>query len=75
MAIIRYLLFISVVSLLVCVTACDMTEKESKSDDAEGPDLVELNNEIPFGQKTIQGFRYTTLDKFINAKNTDDLWD
>lgn len=41
----------------------------------ERDSIIELNNEIPFRQGNIQRFRYTTLDKFINVKNTSDLWD
>lgn len=36
--------------------------------------LIELNDEIPFEGRTIPTIRYTSLDKFIEAETTDDLW-
>jgi len=39
----------------------------------ENDSIIELNDEIPFGEKRISRFLYTTLDRFIDAKNTDYL--
>lgn len=36
--------------------------------------LIELNDEIPFEGGIIPNIRYTTLDKFIEAETTKDLW-
>jgi len=37
--------------------------------------IIELDNMIPYKGTKIQGFRYTTLNKFIDAETTDDLLD
>jgi len=36
--------------------------------------IVELNDLIPLEGPPIQGLRYTTLTKFIEAETTSDLW-
>jgi len=36
--------------------------------------LIELNDEIPFEGLPLFNRRYTTLNKFIEAENTSDLW-
>lgn len=36
--------------------------------------IVELDDPLPYGGTRIQRFRYTTLNKFIDAETTDDLW-
>ena len=41
----------------------------------ESDSIIELDDEIPFGGDTVLGFRYTTLEKFIDAKKTEDLWE
>ena len=64
MAMLRYILFVSVISLLIYVPACDMTEeKESKGDHVEGPDLVELNNEI---HKAILANDFNRVDTLVD---------
>jgi len=37
--------------------------------------IVELDDLIPYEGRLIQSFRYTTLNKFIEAETTEDLWD
>lgn len=37
--------------------------------------IVELDDMVPYEGGPIQGLRYTTLNKFIQAETTDDLWD
>jgi len=39
----------------------------------ESDSIIELDDEIPFGGNPVLGFRYTTLDKFIEAQTTEDL--
>jgi len=36
--------------------------------------IIELDDEIPFEGDPVLGFRYTTLDRFIGADNTEELW-
>jgi len=37
--------------------------------------IIELDDEIPFEGNRMLGFRYTTLDRFIDAKTTKELWE
>lgn len=37
--------------------------------------IVELDDPLPYGDNRIQRFRYTKLNKFIDAETTDDLWE
>jgi len=37
--------------------------------------IIELEKEIQYKGKRFHSFRYTNLYKFINAENTDNLWD
>jgi len=37
--------------------------------------IIELDDMIPYKETLIPGFRYTTLNKFIEAETTDDLLD
>jgi len=39
----------------------------------ESDSIIELDDEIPFGGNQLFGFRYTTLDRFIDAESTVDL--
>jgi len=39
----------------------------------EKDSIIELNDEIPSNGGAILGFRYTTLNKFINAETIEDL--
>jgi len=40
----------------------------------EEDSIIELDDEIPFEGNPVWGLRYVTLDKFIDAKSTKDLW-
>jgi len=37
--------------------------------------IIELNDLLPYEGNRIQGWRYTTLNQFIEAETTDDLWE
>ena len=37
--------------------------------------IIELDDEILFEGNRILGFRYTTLDRFIDAESTEELWE
>jgi len=41
----------------------------------ESDSIIELEDEIPFEGDPVLGFRYTTLNEFIDAKSTEYLWD
>jgi len=41
----------------------------------ESESIIELEDEIPFEGGPILGFRYTTLDRFIEAKNTKNMFE
>jgi len=41
----------------------------------EKDSIIELEDEISFSGKPVLGFHYTTLDKFIDAESTDELWE
>lgn len=40
----------------------------------EEDSIIELDDEIPFEGNLIMSLRYTTLNKFIDAETTADLW-
>lgn len=40
----------------------------------EEDSIIELDDEIPFEGNLIMSLRYTTLNKFIDAETTEDLW-
>jgi len=40
----------------------------------ESDSMIELEDEILFGGDPMLGFRYTTLERFIDAESTEDLW-
>jgi len=35
--------------------------------------IIELDDEIPFKNKRMRRFQYTTLEKFIEAESTENL--
>jgi len=41
----------------------------------ERDSIIELDDEIPFEGNLVFGFRYTTLDRFIDAESTQELWE
>ncbi len=36
--------------------------------------IIELEDEIPFKGEPMLGFRYTTLERFMEAESTEELW-
>ena len=39
----------------------------------ESDKIIELDDEIPFEGEPMLGFRYTTLDRFIDAESTEEF--
>jgi len=52
----------------------DIYEKGDKLIMLENDLIIELDDEIPFKGNRVLNFRYTSLDRFIDAESTKDLW-